>query len=222
MRKRRTTRLPADYHSSQIVRRVAKSRLVCLCTGMIEQQKRSLSNWTTMTQVPPQISKGEELQPAIGKLWGMLVLSLLLIPACVVIVFCWWFEVALPGGKVLTPAAGVIALLGIPLGGFLVLMAAAMLVTAKRLIIGDDRVQMVSGGRVVVNIPFENIAEIYATGEDPAGTIGLKLRNRHDPATLVPSWTKESYEIQLFGYRQPLQSLHAKLSERMAKFQASR
>jgi len=163
---------------------------------------------------------GEEIRPAIGKLWGMLLLCLLMIPVGALIVFCWWFQVVLPGGRVLSDKAGIAGLIGIPLAIFLALVMVALLSLAKQLIIGDDCVQLVSRKGVAVHIPFQNVAETYATGSDGAEVVGFVLRDRQDPATLVPFWTKDRYEIQVLVYRKPLQQIHRTINERLAAFRA--
>jgi hypothetical protein len=164
---------------------------------------------------------GVEFKPALGKLWGMLLVFALMVPAGAVAAYCWWYEVELIAGKVLSAKAGIVGLLTVPLALLFVLMAAAFLASAKRLVIGDKCVQLLSKGRVAVHIPYENVAEAYARGEGTAGVVGLKLRDRNDPATLVPSWTKDRYEIQVLTYGKPLQHVHQALTERLAAFRSS-
>ena len=130
---------------------------------------------------------GNEFRPALGKLWTMLLVFALMVPVGVIAVYCWWYEVELPRGKVLTAKAGIVGLLAVPVGALLALVMAALLAGAKRLVIGDNCVQLLSRGRVVVHIPYQNVAETYASGEGSAGVVGLRLRDRNDPATLVPS-----------------------------------
>jgi hypothetical protein len=163
-----------------------------------------------------------EFRPALGKLWAMLLVFALMVPAGAFAAYCWWYEVELPGGMVLSAKAGIVGLLGLALGAFLTLVAAALLASAKRLVIGASCVQLVSGGRVVVHIPYQNVAETYATGEGTAGVVGLKLRDRGDPATLVPRWTRDRYEIQVLVYGQRLESIHQALNERLEAFRAGR
>ena len=165
-------------------------------------------------------ASGEEFSPARGKLWAMLLVFALMVPAGALAAYSWWYEVALPGGKLLSAKAGAAGLLAVPLGAFLALVAAALLASAKRLVIGESCVQLLSRGHVVVHIPYQNVVETYATGEAGAGVVGLKLRDREDPATLVPSWTKDRYEIQALVYGQPVEHLHRVLTERLAAFRS--
>jgi hypothetical protein len=163
---------------------------------------------------------GVEFKPAVGKLWGMLLLFALMVPVGALAAYCWWYEVELIAGKVLSAKAGIVGLLTVPLGLLFMLMAAAFLASAKRLVIGDKCVQLLSKGRVAVHIPYENVAEAYARGEGAAGVLGLKLSDRNDPATLVPFWTKDRYEIQVLTYGKPLQHVHQVLAERLAAFRS--
>jgi hypothetical protein len=163
---------------------------------------------------------GAEFRPALGKLWGMLLVFGLMIPGGAVAAYCWWNEVELPGGVRLTAKAGIVGLIAIPLAALLTLVMAALLASAKRLVIGANCVQLLSRGRVVVHIPYQNVAETYATSEGGAGVVGLKLSDRDDPATLVPSWTKDRYEIQVLVYGQPLEAIHRTLKIRLAQFRA--
>src|SRR5436305_14900189 len=101
---------------------------------------------------------GVEFRPALGKLWAMLLVFALMVPVGAAAAYCWWNEVAMPGGAVLTAKAGVVGLLAIPVGSLLALVMVAFLASAKRLVIGDDCVQLVSGGRVAVHIPYRNVA----------------------------------------------------------------
>jgi hypothetical protein len=165
---------------------------------------------------------GEILRPALGKLWGMLIVFLLMIPAAALMAYCWWFQVELPGGKTLSNKAGIVSLLAIPLALLLVLVPVALIASAKQLVIAANCVQLLSRGRVVVHIPYENVAETYAKGQGSAGVVGLRLRNRDDPATLVPSWTRDRYEIQVLTYGKPLESVHKAVSQRFSKFSTSR
>ena len=163
---------------------------------------------------------GEEFRPALGKLWTMLLVFLLMAPAAALAAFLWWYQVELPGGKVLSAKAGIVGLLGVPLAIFLSLVMLALLASAKRLVIGENSVQLLTRERVVVHIPYQNVAETYARGEAGAGVVGLRLRDRADPATLVPSWTRDRYEIQVLTYGKPLDSIHQALLRRMAAFRA--
>jgi hypothetical protein len=164
---------------------------------------------------------GDEFAPALGKLWGMLLVFLLMIPAGAIAALCWWLGVELPGGRVLSDKAGIAGLIAIPLGGFLALVIAAFLLSAKRLVLAEHCVQMQSRGRVAVHIPYANIAHTSASGEAGAGVIALRLRDRQDPETLVPTWTKDQYEIQVLVYREPMDAIFKRLNERLAAFRVA-
>ncbi len=151
----------------------------------------------------------------------MLLVFALMAPAGALAALAWWYEMELPGGIVLTAKAGIVGLLAIPLALLCVLVMAALLASAERLVIGEDCVQLLSGGRVVVHIPYHNVAETYASGEAGAGVVGLKLRDRADPATLVPPWTRDSYEVQVLVYRESLESIHRALKKRLAQWRAA-
>lgn len=176
------------------------------------------NNLPTAGPVAP--ASGEEFRPARAKLVAMLVVFALMVPGGALAAYLWWFGVQLPNGKFLSPKAGIVGLLAIPIGAFLAFVAAALLASAKRLVLGDDCVQLLSRGRVVVHIPFQNIAETYASGEGAAGVVGLKLRDRQDPATLVPFWTKDRYEIQVLVYGKPLEYIHGRVNDRLAAFRS--
>jgi hypothetical protein len=163
---------------------------------------------------------GEVLKPALGKLWTMLLVFLLMIPAGALAAIFWWYQIELPGGKVLSAKAGIVGLIAIPVAFLLILIMMALLASAKQLVIGEKCIQLLSRGRVVVHIPYQNVAETYATGGDGAGVIGLKLRDRDDPAMLVPFWTKDRYEIQVLIYGKPLAYIHKAVNERLAAFRA--
>jgi hypothetical protein len=163
---------------------------------------------------------GEEFRPALGKLWTMLLVFLLMVPGGALAALSWWYQIELPGGKVLSAKAAIVGLLAMPLGIFLSLVMVALLALAKRLVIGENCVQLLARGRVVVHIPYQNVAETYAQGEARAGVVGLRLRNRADSATLVPSWTKDRYEIQVLTYGKPLDYIHQALIGRLAAFRA--
>jgi hypothetical protein len=163
---------------------------------------------------------GEEFRPALVKLWAMLLVFLLMVPGGALAAFLWWYQIELPGGKVLSAKAGIVGLLAVPLAVFLSLVGVALLASAKRLVIGEHCLQLLSRQRVVVHIPYQNVAETYARGEAGAGVVGLKLRNRADAATLVPSWIKNRYEIQVLTYGKPLDSIHQALVRRLAVFRA--
>lgn len=162
---------------------------------------------------------GDEYRPSLGKLWLMLVVFALMIPAGAVMAYCWWFQVQLPNGKYLSTKAGICGLLAIPIMAFLVLVMGVLITQAKRLVIGDDRLQLLSRGRVVIEIPYDNIAETYAQGEGAAGVVGLRLRDRNDPATQLPFWVKDRYEIQVLTYGKPLSQLHQAVSMKVASYQ---
>ena len=169
-------------------------------------------------RAPFAAATGVEFRPALGKLWAMLLAFVLTVPVGAFAAYCWWHEVELPGGIVLSAKSGIVGLLAIPLGLFLSLVVAALLATAKRLVIGDGCVQLLSRERVVVHVPYQNVAKAYASGEEAAGVVGLKLRDRNDPATLVPSWTKDRYEIQVLIYGKPLDDVHQALIEQLTAF----
>jgi hypothetical protein len=147
----------------------------------------------------------------------MLVFALM-VPIGGLIALAWWFQVEMPGGKVLSTKAGIVGLIAMPVGVLLFLIALAFLASAKRLVIGANCVQLLSKGRVVVHIPYQNIAEAYATGEGTAGVIGFRLRDRNDPGTLVPSWTKDRYEIQTLIYGKPVAHFQRVFNARLAEF----
>jgi hypothetical protein len=163
---------------------------------------------------------GKEFKPALGKLWAMTVVFALIVAAGALAAYAWWYEVELPGGRFLTAKAGIAGLVAAFVAIFLVLVGVAFLASAKRLVIADTCVQLLSKGRVVVHIPCQNVGETYTTGDSTAGVVGLTLRDRGDAATLVPFYTKDSYEIQVLVYGKPLEHIHQVLSERLAKFRA--
>jgi hypothetical protein len=163
---------------------------------------------------------GDEIRPALGKLMGMLLFCLVMMVVGAVIAYSWWFEVELFAGKTVSTKAGIVGLLVIPLGALLALVALALLASAKKLVIGSDCVQLHSKGKVAVHIPYANVADIYATGSDGAGVVGLMLRDRLDGATLVPSRTKDRYEVQVMAYRKPLQEIHQLLKQRLTEYRA--
>jgi len=161
---------------------------------------------------------GEEIRPALGKLLGMLLFCIAMMVVGAVIAFFWWFEVELIAGKRISATAGIFGLLAIPLGAFLGLVTCALLASAKKLVIGADCVQLHSKRKVAVHIPYANVTETYATGSD--GVVGLVLRDRLDGSTLVPSWTKDRYEVQVMAYRKPLQEIHQLVNQRLTEFRA--
>ncbi len=163
---------------------------------------------------------GDEFRPALGKLWAMLLVFALMVPIGALAAICWWFQIELVAGKVLTTTAGIVGLLGIPLGILLALVAFALLASAKRLIVGDSCIQLLKGEQVAVHIPYQNVAEVYFKGEGSAGVVGLKLRDRNDPKTLVPSWTKDRYEIQVLTYGRGLDPIHQAMRQRLMAFRA--
>jgi hypothetical protein len=165
--------------------------------------------------------EGEELRPALAKLWAMLIVCLLFIPIGVLGALAWWNEVEIIGGKALSTKAGIACILAIPVGLFLSFVIFALLASAKRLVIGKSAVQLLSRDRVVVHIPYKNVAETYAKGESGAGVVGLRLRDRQDSETLVPFWTKDKYEIQVLTFGKPLEYLHKAVEKRLAEFRAS-
>jgi len=171
-----------------------------------------------LEEFPP--ASGDMFRPALGKLWAMLVVFALMVPLGALASYCWWYEIALLG-RFLTAKAGIVGLAAVPLGALLAVVAAVLLASAKPLVIGADCVQLLSRGRVVVHIPYQNVAEVYAKGEGGAGVVGLRLRDRADAATLVPSWTKDRYEIQVLTYGKTLEYVYQRLSERLAAFRSA-
>jgi hypothetical protein len=172
-----------------------------------------------LEEFPP--ASGDTFPPALGKLWAMLVVFALMVPVGALAAYCWWYEIPFLGRFALTAKAGIVGLAAVPLGALLAVVAAALLASAKPLVIGADCVQLLSWGRVVVQIPYQNVAEVYARGEGGAGVVGLRLRDRADAATLVPSWTKDRYEIQVLTYGKPLEYVYQLLSERLAAFRSA-
>jgi hypothetical protein len=161
---------------------------------------------------------GDEFRPATAKLWVMLILCALIVPAGVLISYCWWFQVPLPGGRMLSSKAGIVGILAIPLGAFLTLVMAFLILTAKRLVIGADCLQLLSKDRVVVHIPFQNIAQTETTGDKDAGTVILVLRDRSNSATRVPAWTKDRFEFQCMTYGKSPTIIHQALLQRIGRF----
>jgi hypothetical protein len=105
-----------------------------------------------------------------------------------------------------------------PIGVFLALVMVALLAMAKRLVIGENCVQLLSKGRVAVHIPYKNVEAVTADGEGAAGVVALKLRDGQDPATLVPSWAKDRYEIQVLVYGKQLEEVHQAVKQRFEAF----
>ena len=161
--------------------------------------------------------EGEALSPAIGKLLVMLLVFALMIPGGALAAYFWWYQVPLHG-MVLSAKAGIVGLLAIPLAIFLVLVMGVLLAGAKRLVVGKECVQLLSRGRVAVQIPFRNVAAVYAEGEGNAGVVGLQLRDRNDLATRVPSWTKDRYEIQVLTYGKELTQVHSIVKRRFEEY----
>lgn len=163
-------------------------------------------------------ASGEEFRPATVKLWGMLIVFAMMVPVGAVMSYCWWYQLVLPGGRVLSAKAGVVGLLGVPLAVFLVAVMAALIATAKRLVIGENCVQLLSKDRVVVHIPFQNMAQIGVTGDKDSEKVVFVLRDRNDPATLVPLSTKDRYEIQCMIYGKPPGFILQTVSQQHSKY----
>jgi hypothetical protein len=136
--------------------------------------------------------------------------------------WAWWTRYEFPGGKIFTPAAGIASLAVIPLGALLALVMFALIATAKRLVISDACVQLLSKGRVVVHIPYANVAGTDAQGEAGAGTVAFILARRDDPGTLVPSWTKDRFEVQSLVYGRPPEVIHQAVQEHLKRYWQAR
>lgn len=161
---------------------------------------------------------GDEFRPALAKLWVMLISFALMIPVGAVAALCWWFQLPLLHGVVLSAKAGIIGLLAIPLGMFLVFAMGLLLASAKRLVIGEDRVQLLTRGVVAVQIPFQNVSAIDMNGEGNAGVVGLQLCDLDAPALRVPSWARDRFEIQVLTYGKSLKHVHEALDKRYREY----
>jgi hypothetical protein len=151
---------------------------------------------------------GIEYRPALAKLVLMMIGFALMVPAGAFFSICWWLQIPFINGKVLSTTAGIVSLLAMPMGSLLFLVPLFLILSAKRLVIGADRIQLLSRDNVAVQIPFHNVVETYFNGEGNAGVVGLRLRDRNNPETIVPSWTKDRYEIQVLTYGKTLQEIY--------------
>jgi hypothetical protein len=165
---------------------------------------------------------GQEFRPSIVKLWAMLVVFAIMVPAGALVAYCWWFQVVVPSGRVLSARAGIAGLLAMPLGVFLALVMLALIASAKRLVVGNNCVQLLSKDTVVVHIPFQNVAQTGITGDQNAGTVVMVLRDRNDPQTLVPRSTKDRFQIQCMVYGKPPAHICQAVNRQLENFRAGR
>ena len=165
--------------------------------------------------------EGETIHEPLVKAFGILLFSLFVLSAGVLLIWAWWTEVFV-GNRFATPSQvaffGAVLLLAGPLGIYLFLLS---LFRPGRLILGGDRLQYVVGRRrVVVQIPFHNIAKVELVQE--AGKreyIGIELADPKDPDTWCPNaqlfkkWRGLSwhYVISTSSPAMPLGQIHERL-----------
>src|SRR5262249_19277533 len=127
-------------------------------------------------------------------------------------------EIELGGELIVTNYGALFGGLSVLFGLIFVAGIALALASAKKLIIGYDCVQLLSGRRVVVHIPYENVADICMSGDAELGVIGVNLLDPEDRATLVPARTNDSYEIHTLVYGMPPGYIYDLLDQRLEEF----
>lgn len=171
---------------------------------------------------PLDVVEGEIIGESIVKLLGILLISILCIPAGAGIVWAWWTEASLLGRRFTIIAA----LFGLAmLGGGLLGIATFFLSLWlwERLVLGKDCFQRATKkGRVVGQIPYRNIAQMEFVSEPGKEKyIGIDLKDLNDPDTFNAgdAASKSSsgwhYRISAESWSMPLQQIYEHLRQRL-------
>jgi hypothetical protein len=166
--------------------------------------------------------EGETIHEPLARLFGLLLFSILLVPVGLLLLWAGWWTDLFVGNRLAAPSLvalfGAVLLLGGTLGTPLGLL---WLLRRGRLLLGTDRLQYVVGRRrVVVQIPFHNIAKVELVQE--AGKekyIGIDLADPKDPDTWCPNaeffkkWRVSSwhYQISIASLAMPLEQIYERL-----------
>ena len=166
----------------------------------------------------------------VKTLGGLLFMGLMSL-VCVLIVIAWFtgFAMPLPAGAVRVNGAGA-AIAGIgavimPLG---VLGLGWMLFVDERLILGDDRLQIVrrlSGqDQVTTQVPYRNIAALESVNDEGVRFVGINVQDPSDPDTfetdsdLPRAQQKHGWNIRIHGgYQESTATIHEMLSRKIAR-----
>jgi hypothetical protein len=166
--------------------------------------------------------EGETIHEPLPRLFGLLAFSLLLVLVGVLLLWAAWWTEFFVENRFAEPEQvalfGAVLLLGGALGTPLCLL---WLWRRGRLILSTDRLQYVVGRRrVVVQIPFHNIAKVELVGDTGKERfIGIDLANLKDPDTWCPhaklvkqlrvlSW---HYQISTSNQAMPLEQIVERL-----------
>ena len=167
----------------------------------------------------PQVATGLIVKDSPLGVALLFLVALIVTPAGVLAVHAWWAGKLFFGIKV----AGYGALLGVA-GIFAGLFSFASLINTflqrNYLVIGDDCFQQVQYGRVIVQIPFANVARIdYGEHSLLGKHVSFSVVDRYDRRTFVADWLRQrgdsDFQIAEAGWQMPLPQLYEELESRL-------
>ena len=144
-----------------------------------------------------------------------------LAPLGVGLVWAWWMDVSLLSMRV--SWYGVFIGVVLVLGGICAVPASVLCFFRRsQLIFGKDRLQMVRGEKVAVQIPYQNIAQVALDEVEVVGKyIGIDLRDLNESQTLCPDAeaTKNSlgwhYALRDESWTMPLIQIRDQIVKRL-------
>jgi hypothetical protein len=175
------------------------------------------------SQRTPQLVKGLIVKDS--KLVAALVFLVIIFgatPTGALAVHAWWTGQLFFGMNVVWYGA-LLGFVGIVVGLYSVASLINTFLQKNYLIIGEDCFQQIQYGKVIVQIPFDNISRLeYGEHSILGKSIDFSFRDKDDPRTICADWLRHSamdfdFQIAEAGWQLPMEELHEKLEARLAE-----
>ena len=174
---------------------------------------------------------GDVVSRSTVKTIGGLILAVLMLLASLFLIWAWFtgFALPLPGGFVtITGLGAVVGVLGLLITPLIILYLGYMLVAQERMILGDDRLQIVrrQGGsdKVIGQIPYHNVARAEYGNDEGVRFLGIELLRADDPETFHSgidfAREKKTYGWHfriLGGYHENVRTIHELLAGKLQR-----
>jgi hypothetical protein len=178
----------------------------------------------TRRSVPP--APGVVIHMSTGKVLGFLVILVVVLLLGVVLVWAWWSDTPLPIPLVGESAhrwGGISGSLMTAIAALFLPMGALYYFSKERLILADDRLQVVQGSAVVAQVPFKNVLKAVLADEEGVLFLGITLIDPEDPESFADAaefsqqkdnsgWHFAIYDV----YERQLTEIHKSLNDRLA------
>jgi hypothetical protein len=180
-----------------------------------------------MTQDIVPVAAGVVIRVSKIKVLAVLAILCLVIAVGIVAIWAWWTQTHLPlplFGEPIHRWGGMTGSLMVVMSALFIPIVVKYLFALEKLILADDRMQIVQSNKVAAQIPYRNIARAQLADNEGGEFLGIDLENMGDADTFAEGHDFDDHK-KTFGWHYAIQGVYEReladicrsLNDRMAK-----